>query len=375
MKSKVLILGNPMDHEGGMVEFNRGLINSINHQGGGVVLQPVVIGSRMSLFYYPVLKKILYPFYYCYDVIRITIKLVVNKNIKIVQLNPSLIPIPILRDSIVGFIAKWVFRKKIVLVLHGWKDYFYTEIADSRVFKRLLLVLFNRSDIIYVLANEFKTKLVTLGLNEEKIKITSTFFVRETIPNVYSNHEDNHVIRFIFLGRISKLKGIDELVTAIKEYNKLYSNFSCILIGHEDKPGVFEGYKKMVQDNGLSEKVLFAGRILGPKKFEMLSQADIFIFPSHTEGCPTSVIEALASGLFVISTKVGAINEIINETNGIKVNPGNSTELVHAMYEATEKIGTIRSLRRTISADAHKKYEVGIIANEFLKTYAELINN
>ena len=65
----------------------------------------------------------------------------------------------------------------------------------------------------------------------------------------------------------------------------------------------------------------------------------------------------------------------LNETNGIKVNPGNSTELVHAMYEATEKIGTIRSLRRTISADAHKKYEVGIIANEFLKTYAELINN
>ena len=60
--NKVLVLGNPLNHEGGMVAFNKGLIKTLNSRNNSYKLESFSIGSRMALFYYPIFKRLVYPF-------------------------------------------------------------------------------------------------------------------------------------------------------------------------------------------------------------------------------------------------------------------------------------------------------------------------
>jgi glycosyltransferase involved in cell wall biosynthesis len=92
------------------------------------------------------------------------------------------------------------------------------------------------------------------------------------------------------------------------------------------------------------------------------------------EGCPTSVIEALASGLFVISSDVGALNDIINEDNGITVKPKQIDALVNAILLSIENIETIRLKQREIAQNAILKFEVKQIAKQFHISYQNFID-
>ncbi|MBO7455734.1 MAG: glycosyltransferase family 4 protein, partial [Paludibacteraceae bacterium] len=60
-------------------------------------------------------------------------------------------------------------------------------------------------------------------------------------------------------------------------------------------------------------------------------KADAFVLPSNYENAPVVLSESLAKGVPIIATRVGGIPEMVNETNGMLVNPGNDEELAQAM--------------------------------------------
>ncbi|MEL4457176.1 glycosyltransferase family 4 protein [Lutimonas vermicola] len=372
VKHKVLITTNPLDHEGGMVEFNKGLINAINKKENNINLEPFSIGSRMYLFYYPTLKKLLYIFFYLFDLFRLITKLS-NYKVKVIQVNPSLIPVPLFRDGIVLIINRFFFKKKSIIVLHGWKEHVYKSIINNKLLKYSIKKYFNSVDIIYVLSGEFKNKLINIGILESKIKTTTTFFYKENISKESNPGSNVKLVKLLFLGRVSKLKGIEELIEALKIIAENHNDFLCNIIGHGDKPNTIENYKNVVDSYNLSDKIKFLGRITGKEKFEAFSNSDIYIFPSYMEGCPTSVIEALATGLFVISSDVGALNDIIDSSNGIKTKPKNIKELVFALEKGLKNINQIRIQRKDISKDAFQKYEVSFIADDFLQSYKAIL--
>ena len=368
--NKVLVLGNPLNHEGGMVVFNKGLINTLNTSQIKFKLIPVTVGSRMSLFYYKRLKSLIYPFVLIFDLFLLAFKMS-DENVKIIQSNPSLIPVPLIRDGIIQILNVFFFKKKSIIVLHGWKEHIYKSITKSKLLKYLIKSFFNSADTVFVLSSDFRNKLIKLGINESKIEITRTFFYDKDI-SLTQNLNSNDIIKFIFLGRVSKLKGIDELIDAFEIVIKSRNDFECQIIGHGDKHNVEEYFTKKVNDKKLSEKIKFLGRKEGSEKFSLLKNADIYVFPSYMEGCPTSVIEALASGLFIISTDVGALDDIIHDRNGIKIKPKNVNELSKAIIKSMDNIKKIRSIKNQISIEAGSKYEIKKIANQFNKVYLKL---
>lgn len=368
LKKTVLVLGNPLNHEGGVVEFNRGLIKTINSLESEFVLEPFSIGSRMYLFYYPLLKRLLYPLYFLFDLFKLFFRMC-QKDIKVIQVNPSLIPVPLIRDGVIVFLAKVFLRKKIVVVVHGWKEDFFIKITKIKLLKKLVVMFFYSADSVFVLSDEFKQKLISLGVKCEKINVVTTFFYKEDICVGNLKSDSKNVIKFLFLGRVSELKGITELICALRELASRHQHFQCDIVGHGDKPGVIQHYQKLVDSFNLSSKVNFLGRITGHDKFNIYADSDIYIFPSYTEGCPTSVIEALASGMFVISTNVGALDDIIDSSNGIKVGVKDVEGLVSALETAIANIEIIRKSRGKITELSFSKYEVSFVADRFMKTY------
>lgn len=87
---------------------------------------------------------------------------------------------------------------------------------------------------------------------------------------------------------------------------------------------------KAVEESGMKEHVWFAGNVPNNQVHEKLCAENIYILMSNNEGLPISILEAMRAGLPVISTKIAGIPEVVNETNGILINP-NVEELLEVL--------------------------------------------
>ena len=140
MKNKVLILTNA-NHEGGVVNYYNLFFKYFNSEEFDLKHQS--IGSRDWIFYYPILKIILYPFIYAFDLIIYIFNLLFIPTIKIVQLSPSMIPVSLIRDGILIIVAK-LFRKKIIVFYRGWRVPTFNQILNNKLLRFLFNLIFQR---------------------------------------------------------------------------------------------------------------------------------------------------------------------------------------------------------------------------------------
>lgn len=134
--------------------------------------------------------------------------------------------------------------------------------------------------------------------------------------------------KFLFLGRVIEDKGIFDLIKALSISVKKYSDI-CIYIGGE---GETSKVSELILKYKLENNLKLIGWLDETKKIDVLTNVDTFILPSHYEALPMSILEAMACGKAIISTRVGAIPEVvINNENGIIIEPGDIQGLANAM--------------------------------------------
>ena len=183
------------------------------------------------------------------------------------------------------------------------------------------------------------------------------------------------VLKVLFLGRIEGLKGAKEIIEAIcklNAQNKL-KYFEFNFVGHENELGYIEDLKYILKEKNIEgSKVKFKGRITGRQKFKEFASNDIYLFPSYTEGCPTSVLEALASGLFCITTPVGALEEIvIPNINGLHIKIKSVDDIVDALLLCKAN-KMLLNRRHEISKEAITKFEITHLCKKFNLFYNKI---
>jgi len=111
-------------------------------------------------------------------------------------------------------------------------------------------------------------------------------------------------VSFLFVGRHAKVKGIDLLMHAIKriEETKPQLKYHVTIIGEGE---LTPQMTRMVQENNLSHKVQFAGKVSGDRLFDLYSRADCVVIPSRSESIPVVLSEALQFNKPMIVTDVG----------------------------------------------------------------------
>jgi len=364
----VVITSNPLNHEGGVVAFYSQLLK--HFEGKNYQLRHVPLGSRMEHFYSPFKKRLLYPIYYLHDLLSLTCLLMKDRRIRIVQVNPSLIPVPLIRDGLVVVLTR-ILRRKSVVMFHGWKEETVEKLRRSIPARWMFRQVFGRCDLAIVLASRFRDELQEIMASPRGVQVTTTTYdASEILP---WPDRTGQPTRFVFLGRVSDLKGVSEILAAARLLVERGVDYQLLLIGHGDREGVVEMYQARVAEYGLENYCHFAGRLTGVDKFQALAESDVYVFPSWTEGCPTSVLEALGAGLFVISTDVGALRDVIHEgENGRIVRCRDPLHLADVMEWANGHIEEIRSRRPCIQQAAQQKYEVKVVCEQFQNIYNEL---
>ena len=140
-------------------------------------------------------------------------------------------------------------------------------------------------------------------------------------------------------------------------------NIKLILVGDGEE---YERIKKMVDLMNLSSTIEFYGKVndVAP----LLGKADVFVLSSSSEAFPVSVIEAIASGLPIVSTNVGGVSELVGD-NGILVEPGNMQQLVSAMKELIDN-----DSERIRMGRLSQKYSEQFDVHKIIAQYEEIYN-
>lgn len=234
-----------------------------------------------------------------------------------------------------GDLIAWgVSRNVNVHVLstcHGWiknnfkaKVFAYLQKKALRKFRKVIAV----SPLI-------RTELIESGLKKEQVDVIFNAIVSED----YSRKDvDGGFVREHFglaenaviigcIGRLSPEKGQRDLLRAAPEVLKAHENVYVLFVG--DGPDLGH-LRQMTADLGISDKVLFMGHTRGIKA--VYRDLDGLVLPSHTEGFPNVILEALCMEVPVIATNVGGVPDIIiNKETGRLVEPGCIGEFVNAL--------------------------------------------
>jgi glycosyltransferase involved in cell wall biosynthesis len=140
-------------------------------------------------------------------------------------------------------------------------------------------------------------------------------------------------LRLLFLGLIGTRKGVFELLDAVEVLVAEGYNIEVAVGGNGD----IEALRVRMKNERLKGRVRYLGWVEGDEREQEFLGAHLFVLPSHAEGMPMSVLEAMSYGLPIVSTRVGGIPELVeNNANGMLVEPGNSPQLVQAIRQLAD---------------------------------------
>ena len=191
-------------------------------------------------------------------------------------------------------------------------------------------------------------------------------------PESYSV-EPHDGFTFVFVGRIVRDKGINELVAAFDRLHKEHPDTKLVLVGvREDNLDPVS--PKTIERINRGDGIEAVGRQSDVRPF--YAQADALVFPSYREGFPNVVIEAGAMGLPSIVTDINGSREIIIDgQNGIII-PSRDEE---ALYQAMKRFVEHPDEAATMAAQARpliaSRYEQGYVRQCLYDFYHEILNN
>ena len=127
------------------------------------------------------------------------------------------------------------------------------------------------------------------------------------------------------VGRLTPAKGFFDLFEAFAQVHPSYPNCTLVIAGGGD---LQEDLQSRIHDLGLEQDILLLGSRDDAR--QLMGAADIYVNSSHWEGTPVSVLEAMATGLPVIATRVGENPYLLAESAGLLVAPHQPCELAEA---------------------------------------------
>jgi len=264
-----------------------------------------------------------------------------------------------LRKGIIARLAR-ALHTPCVIHDHSLEDYFR---RSGTLVRWWLGGTFSRADAIVTLTDKekrFLSSLVRCPIQSIPNAVVLPSEMKE------SQESSDGTIRFLFLGKLMRTKGVYELLEACAICRREGLPIHLTLGGN----GEVEECRRWARERGLENCIDVPGWLEGSSKGTALKQANVFVLPSHTEAFGIAIIEAMGYGLPVIATRVGGIPEVVveNET-GLLVQPRDIEGLVGAMRRLTSDVDLRRRLGRAGRKRVEERYSLPTVCAHMKELY------
>jgi glycosyltransferase involved in cell wall biosynthesis len=207
-------------------------------------------------------------------------------------------------------LAAWSFRKKIpvVVTLHGneeeelkyqpfllklWVKYFLIPMRN---------MVINSVTALIVCSQALQDQ--TRGLTKKPIFV----ILNGVNPGLFFTRTVDEALYLLFIGTLSKRKGVDLLIRAMPEVIKKVGSVQLKIAGDGPEENAL---KTLADELQVTDHITFLGYVFGQDKIALIQNASVMIQPSRFEGTPLTILEAQACGKAIIASRAGGIPELI----------------------------------------------------------------
>lgn len=363
-KINVLITSAPLEGKGGIVALHQVLFGQPVDNDFDFILFPV---SSPSPFQERLISRVYRIIVHTKNLCKLFLK---DKSIKVIHINTSYDAKAIIRDSLFIIISSF-FKKKIVLQIHSA----ISAQQNPKPVEWIAKHIFPLSDKILVYSKE-DWKNVAAFASNHKAEIFPNAIIVDQFANrdrTYKSDlripEEGKVI--LFLSRLIKSKGVYDFIEAIPLVTKGYDNAYFLIAGEGPEK---EQMESQCQKKHMEKTVRFTGHIQDNQLIKAFSCADIFVLPTyHAEGMPMAILQALAAGLPIISTRFGSIPDIIEDNvNGFLVEPHSPEQVAEKILLLLRKEDIKKRMEDANRKHAINSFDVKIVLNKLEKLYLSL---
>jgi teichuronic acid biosynthesis glycosyltransferase TuaC len=179
---------------------------------------------------------------------------------------------------------------------------------------------------------------------------------------------DPHVV---FVGRIEEAKGVFDLLSAWTKVSHVCPNASLTMIGQDLTGGRFLREARLA---GVARSIKLTGAIPLQTVADLMRQSRIFCLPSHGEGTPNCVMEALSCGLPIVATDVGGIPDIVEHgKSGLLVNSGDVEGLADSLVCLLDDYNRCLDMGKAAQRFARDNLDARKTVARLVTLYTELI--
>lgn len=278
--------------------------------------------------------------------------------------------VPVRMHTFTGLIfpSKEGMMKQLLILMDRVLCRFATHIYPEGQGVKNDLIAFNiTKKELKIMANGNVNGINTAYFSPETVSEKQTMTLKKTLEI----QEDDCV--FIFVGRLVKDKGINELVTAFSNISTHYSNAKLLLVGPQepDLDPLDAATLVTIENN---KNIITTGYQNEVRTYFAIANA--LVFPSYREGFPNVVLQAGAMGLPSIVTNINGCNEIIeDQINGLLIPVKDTVALETAMKRLMNDTSGYRKMQQNARPLIVSRYEQRIVWEAILAEYRRLENN
>lgn len=254
------------------------------------------------------------------------------------------------KHGLMALIAR-LFRRKVILAPHCSLSRFLP--GRESPWRRFVTLVLSQCDAIIVLSREWLA-LPHLVAGCRTVYLPNAIDLEPyLILERPRTRPKGGRVRLLYLGHIGREKGVFELLDAIRIASaKTTTCFELNIVGETLRAGEVDAVSEAIVQHDLGDIVHIHPPDFGPGKLRHLQDADVYVLPSHHEGMPISIIEAMAAGLPIVATHVGGIPDMVTPgQTGLLVPPKNPLALAEALVQVLE--------------DDQGRLQMGIVARHY----------
>ena len=220
--------------------------------------------------------------------------------------------------------------------------------------RKIQKLVVGRADVVITPSKYFQKLVSGWVRDQNKVKVIYNGIdinIKNQKPNLKNTNQKSKII--ISAGRLVPWKGFSFLVELMRDLPE----WKLIIAG--DGPE-YENLKSQISNLKLDNQIKLLGQIPRDELMQKMQEAEIFVLNTHFESFSFQVVEAICLGLPVVATKIGNLDEIIDDgINGFLVEPDNREQFL----DAIKKIESDNGLKHTISRNAVAKAQSFSIEN------------